>query len=425
MGWCNHMKEERIMKKVSTERELLEGIQGSEIMLVECKRTANVMARYLKGQGLLEHVAGVLLAPRSKGRKSYQGIPCRKMKRAELIPGCVCLVVELWEDYHQVALDELEKLGADNVVLVDYELFADISRRENPKLDFMCVGFTKCGTTSLNNAFRMNEEIRMPKGKEPFYLHWRNSYENSPERFYQKYFSDMPEGVLRGNVEPSYHVSARGVYECFGKDIKLLFMVREPVGATFSYYKMLMRRPRKMDYVDYYKRHKKYSTEIFSEFMRDKIYSEEIDRFQYDKWIGQYLKFFSRDQLKIVVFEDLLRDTKRVMDEIQDFIGVKNKLVYEELPHSNDGSSVSRGYLSAYINFKYYLAIRNRKENTELSFKQEKFLDFAKWAQKFTTVENNEKVTPQQRAELQDFYRPSVKRLGELLGRDMEKFWFK
>lgn len=413
-----------MMEKVRTERELMEKIRGSDVVLVECKRTANVLARYLKGQGLLGQVSGVLLAPRSKGRKTYQGISCRKMRRAELNPGSVCLVVELREKYHQVALEELEKQGADNVVLVDYELFAELSQRENPKLDFMCVGFTKCGTTSLNNAFRMNEEIRMPAGKETFYLHWRNSYDNAPERFREKYFSDMPEGVLRGNVEPSYHVSARGVYECFGKDIKLLFMVREPVGATFSYYKMLMRRPRKMDYVDYYKKYKKYSTEIFSDFIRDKIYSEEIDRFQYDKWIEQYLQYFSRDQIKVVVFEELLRDTKRVMEEIQNFIGVKNKLVYDELPHSNDGSSVSRGYLSAYVNLKYYQVIRSRKENTELPWKQKMFYEVVKRAQKLITVENNEKVTPQQRAELQEFYRPSVKRLGELLGRDMEKFWY-
>lgn len=413
------------MEKVRTEKELLERLQGSGIVLVECKRTANVMARYLRGQGLLGQVSGVLLAPRSKGLKTYQGVACRKLKRAEIDSGSVYLVVELRENYHQAALDELEKLGNANVVLVDYELFAELSRRENPKLDFLCVGFTKCGTTSLNNAFRMNEEIRMPTGKETFYLHWRNNYDDAPERFQKKYFSDMPEGVLRGNVEPSYHVSARGVYECFGTDIKLLFMVREPVGATFSYYKMLMRRPRKMDYVDYYKKYKKYSTEIFSDFVRDKIYSEEIDRFQYDKWIGQYLQYFSREQIKVVVFEELLRDTKRVMDEIQDFIGIQNKLVYEELPHSNDGGSVSRGYLSAYFNLRYYQAIRNRKENTELSFKQKRFLEFAKWAQRFTTVENQEKLTPEQRSQLQEFYLPSVKRLGELIGRDMEKFWYR
>jgi len=418
-------KEEQTMEKVSTEKELLERLQGSgDIMLVECKRTANVMARYLKEHGMLDRLKNVLLASRSKGLKSYQGVVCQKIRKWKELPHAVYLVVELREKYHQVALEQLEKRGASDVVLVDYELFAEISRRENPKLDFLCVGFTKCGTTSLNNAFRMNEEIRMPTGKETFYLHWRSSYDNAPERFREKYFSDIPEGVLLGNVEPSYHVSARGVYECFGKDVKLLFMVREPVSATFSYYKMLMRRPRKMDYVDYYKNYKRYSVEIFSDFMEDKIFSEEIDRFQYDRWIGEYLKYFSRDQIKVVVFEELLRDTKRVMDEIQDFIGVKNKLAYEELPHSNDGGSVSRGYLSAHINYRYYVAIRNRKENLDLSFKQKAFYKLAKWGQRFTTVDNHEKLTPEQRARLQEFYRPSVKRLGELLGRDMEKFWY-
>lgn len=413
------------MEKISTEKELLDQLNSSEkIVLVECKRTANVMSRWLKEQGLLQRVTHILSAPKSKKLKSYQGIPTQKMQQMETLPQGTYLVVELRDDYHMDALNELEKRGISQVILVDYELFAQLSRRENPKLDFLCVGFTKCGTTSLNNAFRQNEQIKMPKGKETFYLHWRNSYDDAPARLWKKYFSDIPEGVLLGNVEPSYHVSARGVYECFGKDVKLLFMVREPVGATFSYYKMLMRRPRKMDYVNYYKNHKKYSVEMFTDFVKDKIYSEKIDRFQYDRWIAQYLKYFSKDQIKVVVFEELLQDTRRVMDEIQDFIGVKHKLDYEELPHSNDGSGVSKGYLSAYINYRYYKSIRNRKESTDLSFKQKKFYQFARWAQKYTTVENKEKLTQEQRDELRAFYQPSVKRLGELLGRDMEKIWY-
>ena len=413
------------MKKVRTEGELLGALQGSkDVVLIECRRTAGVMARYLREQGMLRRVAHIFSAPKSKKRKAYQGIPSEKLQEVEVLPRGTYLVVELREGHHLPVLEELDRRGISQPVLVDYELFAELSQRENPRLDFMCVGFTKCGTTSLNNAFRQHREIKMPTGKETFYLHWRNSYDDAPERFWKKYFSDVPEGKLLGNVEPSYHVSARGVYECFGGDIKLIFMVREPVGATFSYYKMLMRRPRKMDYVNYYKQYRKYSAAIFSDFIEDKIYTEEIDRFRYDKWIGEYLKYFSRDQIKVVVFEEFIRNPRQMMDEIQEFIGVENKQDYEELPHSNDGGGVSRGYLSAYINYRYYMSIRNRKENIDLSLKQRTFYRFAKWAQKYTTVENKEKPTAEQTEELQAYYRPSVRRLGELLGRDLEDIWY-
>lgn len=413
------------MEKIRTEGELLAALQGNkEIVLIECKRTAGVMVRYLKEQGMLHQVTHIYAAPKSKKRRAYQGIPSEKLQDMEVFPQAAYLVVELREEYHLPVLEELDRRGISRPLLVDYELFAELSRRENPKLDFLCVGFTKCGTTSLNNAFRQHEEIKMPAGKETFYLHWRNSYDDAPERFRKKYFSGVPEGKLLGNVEPSYHVSARGVYECFGRDVKLIFMVREPVGATFSYYKMLMRRPRKMDYVNYYKHYRKYSAAIFSDFIQDKIYTEEIDRFRYDKWMGEYLKYFSEEQIKVVVFEEFIRNPRQAMDEIQDFIGVENKLDYEELPHSNDGGGVSRGYLSAYINYRYYLSIRNRKENNELSLKQRWFYRFARWAQKYTTVENNEKPTPEQTQELREYYRPSVRRLEEMLGRNLEDIWY-
>lgn len=413
------------MNKVSTEAELLSQLQKSErIILMECKRTAMVMARYLKRKGLLERVTDVYASSKSKKKRSYLGIPSKRLAKVEDLPEAAYVMVEVPKHLDDSALQELENRGLTEAIILDYDLFAEISKEENPHLDFLCVGFTKCGTTSLNNAFRMHEDLYMPKGKETFYLHWRHHYQDAPAKFQQKYFSDIPQGKLLGNVEPSYHVSARGVYECFGKDIKLLFMVREPSSATFSYYKMLMRRPRKMDYVEYYKEHKKYSVEIFTDFIEDKIFSEKVDRFQYDRWIADYLKYFSKDQIKIIVFEELLRDTKRIMDEIQDFIGVKDKKVYEELPHSNDGSGVSRGYVSAYINYRYYMSIRNRKENSQFTYKQKKFFEFAKWAQKYTTVENKEKMTPEQKARLQEFYRPSVERLSELLGRDVGKIWY-
>ena len=92
------------MEKVRTEEALLEKLQGSgDIMLVECKRTANVMARYLKGQGMLERLTNILLAPRSKGLKSYQGVACQKMREWDKFPQGIYLVVELRDTANKAA----------------------------------------------------------------------------------------------------------------------------------------------------------------------------------------------------------------------------------------------------------------------------------------------------------------------------------
>lgn len=54
-------------------------------------------------------------------------------------------------------------------------------------------------------------------------MHWRNKYDDAPERFRHKYFPEQNPDKLYGDIEPSYHGSARNVYECFGPEVKLLF----------------------------------------------------------------------------------------------------------------------------------------------------------------------------------------------------------
>ena len=123
-------------------------------------------------------------------------------------------------------------------------------------------------------------------------MHWRNKYDDAPERFRHKYFPEQDPDKLYGDIEPSYHGSARNVYECFGPEVKLLFLVRQPSLATFSYYKMLMRRPRHYRYVRYYQGFHRYSVKLFTKFANEEIYTERKDRFQYDKWINEYLQYF-------------------------------------------------------------------------------------------------------------------------------------
>lgn len=413
------------MEKISTQKDLVAAFSEQEnLVIVEFERVCAVMMRFLRRNQLQDKVQEIINIKTMQKDLVRFGKRYRSIEHCQEMPQGTYVVVELRRGMHETAVETLKNRGIDSFLLVDYELFAEISREENPHVDFLCAGFTKCGTTSLSNAFRQNKKITLPKGKETFYMHWRNKYEDAPQKFTNKYFSQVKKGNLVGDIEPSYHVSARDIYECFGKDVKLLFMVREPASATFSYYKMLMRRPRRPIYVEYYKKYRKYSVDIFSDFVEDQIVSNKIDRFQYDKWLEEYLEYFSPDQIKVVIFEELLQDTERIMDEIQDFIGIADKIVYEKLPHSNDGSGVSRGYVSAYINYRYYASIRNRKESEKLNTKKKLFYNFAKKAQKYTVVENKEKMTESQRKFLQDFYAPNVRKMEELLGRDIQSIWY-
>lgn len=95
--------------------------------------------------------------------------------------------------------------------------------------------------------------------------------------------------------------------------------------------------------------------------LQEEIYTERKDRFQYDKWINEYLQYFRPEQIKVVVMEELMRNPEEQMKEIQEFIGVKHPICVEQMPNSNEGSAVSANWLGAYINYRYYASIRGQK----------------------------------------------------------------
>ena len=161
----------------------------------------------------------------------------------------------------------------------------------------------------------------------------------------------------------------------------------------------------------------------FMKTANEEIYTERKDRFQYDKWINEYLQYFRPEQIKVVVMEELMRNSEEQMKEIQEFIGVKHPICVEQMPNSNEGSAVSANWLGAYINYRYYASIRGRKENTTRSKKQKLFFRFARWVQRYTTIENHDKMTDEQKRKMDAFYKPSVERLEKMTGLPVRKLW--
>ena len=117
---------------------------------------------------------------------------------------------------------------------------------EDFHLDFICAGFNKCGTSSLHNVLKCIPAIQLPLNKkETCFFAWYNHYSDPVEKFRERYFPySVGENTVRGCIEPSFIKRAELVQKYFGQDIKLIFMLRNPVQASWSMFKMRMRRVR-------------------------------------------------------------------------------------------------------------------------------------------------------------------------------------
>lgn len=105
--------------------------------------------------------------------------------------------------------------------------------------NLIVIGGLKCGTTSLHHYLGAHPEIAMSRPKELNYfvaeLNWAMGAE-----WYRSHFD--PDAAVRGETSPHYtnRPRAEGVAErmaaSLGSDVRLVYMVRDPIERLLSHY---------------------------------------------------------------------------------------------------------------------------------------------------------------------------------------------
>ena len=290
--------------------------------------------------------------------------------------------------------------------------------QEKVHLDFLCAGFHKCGTTSLQAALQKNENIYLPDVKETFFAMEVN--EPSYKKFRQSYPDprrNKKPGMLFGGIEPTYPGYAASIYRYFGADLKILFLVRNPAEALKSAFKMSIREidGRGFELVKKYK-------EICPELMQEYI-ETEYKRFWYIDFIRLYERFYPETQIKIVLAEELIQNPSEQMDAIQEFIGLPEDLrtKYDVFPHANKGDTVFRDLGGAYVNHALYMlrmCIDDASLYLEIDELRKKMFDFTTEDFDFTKYNDIWEMVYSR------YYADSVKALEERIGKSLEGIWY-
>jgi len=200
--------------------------------------------------------------------------------------------------------------------------------------DFLVIGSQKCGTTYLWEILRQHPEIEMA----PHYL--RIKYKKNPVWIDKKeigFFWDkriFKKGVLwykslfnkndklQGEANPSYY-AATEFHERMYKIIpnaKLILLIRNPVNRAFSAFNHMVRTKRNWPGYDISKNFSEnMDKDIKSGFRCGRIISYGF----YIKYIENLQKYYSRDQLLIIVTEHMRKYPERTYETICNFLGVK------------------------------------------------------------------------------------------------------
>lgn len=290
--------------------------------------------------------------------------------------------------------------------------------------NFLCVGFPRCSTTTLHEMLLQNKEIYLPEIKETLFFSREEEYQKGLS-FYKKHW--YPRQRMKrnknvkmvGGIEPSFYsdITARRISRAFPKDLKLIFIMRNPVDAAFSYYRLMLRNGNRI----YGNMKNMQLNEYFDKYILDEHYtnSNDIQIYNYAKCIKNYMKYFSKDNMLFLLAEDLNDHPKEAMRTIYEFLGVSSTDCVD-LCHVNAANLVPKNTLCSIANYllcrldhfcckhnRYHLASEIRHNKT-----------------KYLCKECNSKLLPETRAKLERYYSRSVRELESILDRDLSNIWF-
>ena len=187
--------------------------------------------------------------------------------------------------------------------------------------DFLLIGAAKAGTTALNRYLSEHPQIFMAPKEVRFF-----AYDAGPEAHrrealsgkghfgvrtiedYQALFAGADPERVWGEAAPIYlesETAARRIRDLV-PDVKLIACLRNPVDRAFSGYMMQVRAGRERRPLDE-------ALAVGSHVVRASFYAAQVER---------YLEDFPRDQLRIYLFEEFVRDNAAVLRDIYGFLGV-------------------------------------------------------------------------------------------------------
>lgn len=290
------------------------------------------------------------------------------------------------------------------------------------KPDFLIVGAPKCGTTALNAYLMQHPEIFLPKKKE---IHFFGadlvfSAPRPNEQTYLAHFSEANGEKRVGEAAVWYLYSKRAATEIkeFNPSTRIIIMLRNPVEMMYALHAQRLYNDNE-DIYDFQEalaaenerkqgwRLYKNAANIMGFFYRDAAtYTPQVQR---------YLQVFGRDNVHVIIFDDLKSATPQVYRDTCEFLEVDSQFL-PQFSIVNANKSVRSKALRSLLRYPspWALALLRSLVPTRPRHKLKDGLK--RFNRKY---EPRAPMNPELRRSLQAEFLPEVERLSALLKRDL------
>jgi len=294
--------------------------------------------------------------------------------------------------------------------------------------NFICPGAAKCGTSALYNLLKQHPDVFLSMPKEIHFFDRDVNYKKGISWYKTKYFSKVQNEKIIGEITPAYmyldYVPER-IFKCLGKDIKFIFMLRNPVDRAYSHYWHTYRNGQERE--TFIKAIEMEAERIKNSNNRANIRYSYIDRGFYSEQIRRYLEYFPKNNMKFILFEDFIKDTSRVMKEIFHFleIPVVNNINYNIL--KNEFRIYRNLLLVKFFNLpsikEFIRGIKNWLNSSLSLFNPEKSMNKLSYLIKYKPFKKPY-IKLETRKMLNDVYYDDIKKLEKLINEDLSLWIF-
>lgn len=221
--------------------------------------------------------------------------------------------------------------------------------------NFMCIGATKSGTTTLCDILRKHPDIFIPSYKEPHFFDSPIIYEKGIDWYGNTYFSKGKTNKCIADFTPSYLFEKKApnrILRELGSNVKFIVILRNPVDRAYSQYLHSVRDEREsLTFINALENEKDRLANINEDInYLSKLRISYISQGLYGDMIENYLRYFSKDNFLFLSFEDeLIKDTKSTIYKVLSFLELDNKIALDFNIRSNMASKVRFKWLMRFM----------------------------------------------------------------------------
>jgi hypothetical protein len=294
--------------------------------------------------------------------------------------------------------------------------------------NFLIIGAAKSGTTALYFFLKQHPEIFMSTPKELRYFSYMGEPPDElPKKYihqgvvtldaYEKHFDDSGAEKIIGEASPMY-LYVPGTAERIKAtipNVKLLAILRNPVDRAYSAFTHALR--------DWSETETSFQAALNKEVERieagwDILWHYTQAGFYYNQ-ISRYYNFFNKDQIKVVLYDDLVEDAQGLCQHIFEYLEVKPDFTPDTSKRPNISGFPRSTKFHQFMNRLFMYDNPIKKLSRQLfpkSFRQKVMVNLR--------IMNMEKREMPEEAKnyLKNLFKEDIKQLEDLIERDLSSW---